>query len=244
MRIAILSDIHSNLHALEAVLEDATKRSPDKYYCLGDIIGYNASPKECLDIIRDICELVVFGNHEYAVTYPQHSGSFNPEAEKAIDYTIEKLEPGDITWLESLEPRLILDEITLAHGSFRSFDEYVTDATIARLSLEISPTRLLLVGHTHYPEGYEYDLETRSTKAMDLFGEGEAILEKDKRYLVNVGSIGQPRDGDSRASYAVYDTEESLIQIIRVKYDINEASRAIKEAGLPEFLAKRLFAGR
>ena len=244
MRIAILSDIHSNLHALEAVLKNATGRSPDKYFCLGDIVGYAAFPKECIQKIREICGEVVFGNHEYAVLYPEHAGTFNPDAQTAIEYSREKLDSDEINWLMELEPHLILDEYTLAHGSLRDFDEYVSDATIARLSLEILPNMLLLVGHTHYPEGYVYDTENRSTRAMDLFGEGEAVLDSKNKYLINVGSIGQPRDGDSRASYGIYDTESGKIELIRVNYDINAAADAIKDAGLPEYLGKRLFAGR
>lgn len=244
MRIAIVSDIHSNLHALDAVLQDADNRSVDLYHCLGDIVGYGAFPKECCDLIQEICDETVFGNHEHAVLYPKHSMSFNPDAKKAIDYTIEQLSESTIDWFHSLEPHLVLDDFTIAHGSLRNFDEYVSDATIARLSLEILQTDLLFVGHTHYPEGYQYDLDTKSARAMDLISEGEAVLEDGLRYLINVGSVGQPRDGDTRAAYGVYDTETSKIEIIRIKYNLKAAADAIIKAGLPPHLSKRLYAGR
>jgi diadenosine tetraphosphatase ApaH/serine/threonine PP2A family protein phosphatase len=134
--------------------------------------------------------------------------------------------------------------ITIAHGSIRDFDEYVSDATIARLSLEVLVTDVLFVGHTHYPEGYIFDNGNRAARAMDIYGEGSAVLNKGKKYLINAGSVGQPRDGDPRASYGLFDTETQKIELIRVEYDIKKASTAIKEAGLPEFLSQRLFAGR
>jgi len=244
MRIALLSDIHSNLTALEAVLEDAKNRSIDKFYCLGDIVGYAAHPLECVKIIRKICEKVVFGNHEYAILYPEYSRSFNEAAQQAIEYSRKCLDSDAIEWLKTLEPHMILPEITLAHGSLRDFEEYVTDVPIARMSLEIQQTMLLVVGHTHYPEGYVYDIETRTARMLDIFGEGEIILEDDKRYLMNVGSIGQPRDGDPRAAYAIFDTESKKFELIRVKYDIDKAANAILNVHLPAYLAKRLYAGR
>lgn len=244
MRIAILSDIHSNLTALESVLNDVNTRAIDKYYCLGDIVGYASHPLECLKIVREKCEKIVFGNHEYAILYPEYSKSFNHAAQAAIDYSRKHLDSESIEWLKTLEPHLILSEMTLAHGSLRDFEEYVTDATIARMSLEIQQTQLLVVGHTHYPEGYIYDIESRSARMLDFYGEGELTLEDGKRYLMNVGSVGQPRDGDPRAAYAIYDTEAKKFELIRVKYDIEKAANAILNAHLPDFLAKRLYAGR
>lgn len=244
MRIGILSDIHSNLHALNAVLQDADKRSLDLYLCLGDIVGYGAFPQECCDLIREKCKHTVFGNHEYAVLYPEETMSFNPDAKKAIDYTSDNLNDDTYEWFESLEPHLVLDGYSIAHGSLRNFDEYVSDATIARMSLEILQTDILFVGHTHYPEGYRFDLETKSVRSMDLIGEGEAILERGYRYLINVGSIGQPRDGDTRAAYGIYDTDNSKMEILRIKYSVKAAASAIIKAGLPEKISKRLYAGR
>ncbi|MFH1514368.1 MAG: metallophosphoesterase family protein [bacterium] len=244
MLIAVISDIHSNLHALDAVLQDADNRNPDKLYCLGDIVGYGAFPKQCVDLISEKCDEVVFGNHEYALLYPEHTNRFNQHANKAIKYAIEQMSENAVDWLRQLEPHLVLDDITIAHGSIRSFDEYVSDATIARLTLEVIQTNVIFVGHTHYPEGYEFDLESKSARSMDLIGEGEAVLEPGFRYLINVGSVGQPRDGDARASYGMYNTESKKVELIRVKYNIKAAAVAIKEAGLPDYLGDRLFAGR
>lgn len=244
MRISLISDIHSNLSAFEAVLDHASKQTIDKYYCLGDIIGYAANPLECVEIVREKFEKVVFGNHEYAALYPEHSRTFNQAAQQAIQFTINSLKADDFDWLKKLEPVIILPEMTITHGSLRDFEEYVTDATTARMSLEIQKTSLLFVGHTHYPEGYVYDLETRAARVLDLFVEGEMIFEKDKKYLINVGSVGQPRDGDPRASYGIYDTETARFELIRVKYDIDKAANAIRNHHLPDYLAKRLYAGR
>jgi len=244
MRIAIISDIHSNLPALEAVLENLKSRSIDKYYCLGDIIGYAAQPKECLKIMREIVDETVFGNHEYAILYPEHIRTFNSSAREGIEYSRKSLGDDDMEWLRTLQPHMILPPLTISHGSLRDFEEYVVDATIARLSLEMQKTNLLVIGHTHYPEGYIYDVETRTARSMDLFVEGEVILESGKRYLLNAGSVGQPRDGDPRACYCIFDTATFKFELIRVEYDIDKAANTIIEAHLPEMLARRLYAGR
>jgi len=244
MRIAFISDIHSNLPALEAVLEDVKPRSIDKYYCLGDIIGYAAQPGECLKIMREIADEAVFGNHEYALLYPEHSKTFNSSARAGIEYSRKSLDADSMEWLRTLQPHMILPPLTISHGSLRDFEEYVTDATIARLSLETQKTNLLVIGHTHYPEGYVYDVEARAARSMDLFVEGEVILEPGKRYLLNAGSVGQPRDGDPRACYCIFDTDSFKFELIRVVYDIDKAAKTIVEAHLPDILARRLFAGR
>jgi diadenosine tetraphosphatase ApaH/serine/threonine PP2A family protein phosphatase len=244
MHIVFISDIHSNLAALEAVLGHLKTRSIDKYYCLGDIVGYAANPKECLDIIREIATETVFGNHEYAIIYPEHTKTFNSAAKAGIEYTRKNLSLDDIEWIRSLQPHMILPPFTIAHGSLRDFEEYVTDSTIARLSLEVQQTNLLFIGHTHYPEGYVYEVGARSARTMDLFVEGEVTLESGKKYLFNVGSVGQPRDGDPRACCCILDTDSLILELIRVEYDIKKAADAIDKAGLPELLGRRLYAGR
>ena len=244
MRIAILSDIHSNLHALEAVMADAGEKSVDTYYCLGDIIGYCASPKACLEIIREKCEKVVFGNHDYVVMYPGVAASFNPYAKEALDYALSALDDDDKEYIKALEPHLVLDGLTIAHGSLLDFNEYVTDAEIAAFSLDALSNRVLFVGHTHKPGGWSLDIESGEIKKLELKVEGQVTLTDDKKYLINAGSVGQPRDRDVRAAYVIYDTETSVVDLIRVEYDNRAAARAIIKIELPVSLAKRLKKGK
>ena len=244
MRIAILSDIHSNQHAFEAVLADAKEKAPDTYYCLGDIVGYGAFPRKCLEIAKATFEKIVYGNHEQAITYPGVAGNFSPAAQSAIKYTDSALDKPDKEFIKKLEPYLVLDGLTIAHGSLRDYNEYVRDCDIAGYSLARLTTKVLFVGHTHIPEGYSFDIDSTETHAIDLSIEGQVELSGNMKYLINAGSVGQPRDGDTRAAYVIYDTETFKLDLIRVKYDNLAASRAIRKAFLPESLAKRLLTGK
>jgi predicted phosphodiesterase len=244
MRIAILSDIHSNQHAFEAVLADAREKSVDKFYCLGDIVGYGAFPRKCLEIARATFEKIVHGNHEQAITYPGVAGTFSPAAQSAIKYADSALDKLDKDFIKSLEPHLILDGLTIAHGSLRDFNEYVHDADIAGYSLARLTNKVLFIGHTHVPGGYSFDIESGITQPMELSHEGQVELSGNMKYLINAGSVGQPRDGDPRAAYVIYNTETFVVDLIRVKYDNLAASRAIRKSFLPESLAKRLLTGK
>lgn len=244
MKIAILSDIHSNQHAFEAVLADAKEKAIDKYYCCGDIVGYGAFPKKCLEMARATFDKIVYGNHEQAITYPGVAGNFSPAAQSAIKYTDASLDKSDKDFIKTLEPSLVLEGLTIAHGSLRDYNEYVRDTEVAGYNLARLTTKVLFVGHTHIPEGYAFDPNTTETHAIDLAIEGSVDLSDNRKYLINVGSVGQPRDGDVRAAYVIYDTETHKLDLIRVKYDNMAASRAIRKAGLSESLAKRLLTGR
>ena len=244
MRIATLSDIHANLHALEAVLADSRGKSVDKYYCLGDIVGYGASPKKCLAIVRETCEKIVFGNHDNAIIYPGLADSFNPAARKGVEYAWSSLDLPEREFFKTLEPSMNLDGLTIAHGSLRDFNEYVRDVETAAYSLEALSTKVLFVGHTHVPNAFSFDIETRTTQQLEFAIEGQLELSGNMKYLINAGSVGQPRDGDPRAAYLIYDTDAGKVDLIRVNYDIKGASLAIRKAGLSESLAKRLLTGK
>jgi predicted phosphodiesterase len=244
MRIAILSDIHSNQHALEAVLADAREKSPDTFYCLGDIVGYGAFPRKCLEIVRQTCEKVVFGNHDYAITYPGFAATFNTAAQKAIKYAQSALESSERDFIKTLQPHMVLDNFTIAHGSLRDFNEYVSDSEIAQASLNMLTNKVLFVGHTHVPGGYTQEPEPGEVSAIAFSVEGTIELSGNLKYLINVGSVGQPRDGVPKAAYAIYDTDAQKVDIIRVTYDNKAASKAVGKAFLPDTLAKRLLTGK
>ncbi|HYE77125.1 MAG TPA: metallophosphoesterase family protein, partial [bacterium] len=247
MRIGFVSDIHSNKEALDAALAELDSMGIDRLYCMGDIVGYGAEPNYCADVIRERAQAVVMGNHDYAVLHLEYAQHFNPYARAAAEWTAEQLSAANLAFLMGLETTQIREEVTLVHGSLRgggNFEEYVQEVPQAKKSFEELKTRLVFVGHTHYPEVYIFDPESRQARHTGLYNSGFMYLDEGKQYFVNIGSTGQPRDGDARSSCCLYDTEEGTIEIIRVAYDIDAAAQKIIAAQLPEFLAQRLYVGR
>lgn len=247
MRIGFVSDIHSNRAALDAALAELDSYGIDRLYCMGDIVGYGPEPNYCLDVIRERASGVVMGNHDYAVLHLEYADHFNPYAKAAAQWTAEQLSAQNMAFLMGLETVQVHEEVTLVHGSLRgggNFEEYVQEVPQARKSFEELTTKLVFVGHTHYPEVYVFDPETKQARHSGLYSSGFLFLDEDKQYFVNIGSTGQPRDGDARSSCCLYDSSEGTIEIIRVAYDIDDTAQKIIEAGLPEFLAQRLYAGR
>lgn len=249
MRIAIISDIHGNLEALEAVLNHADREGFDRLVCLGDVVGYGANPCECVDLVRervsqdDGQELVVKGNHDDAA-----SGGgdeyFNDQAQRAIRWTAEQLSDETLAWLRELKMVFsYTPDYFLVHASPHEPESwhYVVNMGDALSAFDSFTERVAFIGHSHVPffvsreEGDE-QIQIHQTEVVRL--------ENGSRYLTNVGSVGQPRDGDPRACYVFYDVEAGSIQRFRVEYDVEAASRKILEAGLPEFLALRLHKGR
>jgi diadenosine tetraphosphatase ApaH/serine/threonine PP2A family protein phosphatase len=240
MRIAILSDIHSNLPALEAVL--AALGELDACWHLGDVVGYGPHPDEVVGRLREIGAVGVRGNHDAATLGELDIEWFNPDARRAIEWTARRISPATRAWLEALPERLVLDEMTLVHGSARDpIAEYVTSVPSARASFAAFATPYLLHGHTHVPVAWR-----------DGGGELEALGPSDgselqldhRRLLLNPGSVGQPRDGDPRASALVLDTEASRVSWHRVRYPIAAVQADIRSAGLPGWLADRLAWGQ
>jgi diadenosine tetraphosphatase ApaH/serine/threonine PP2A family protein phosphatase len=239
VRVAVISDIHANWPALEAVLADLSDQPPvDEVLCLGDVVGYGAEPVRCLDHVRAEGWLALCGNHDRACVDPDVLGWFNDDAAQSIHWTIEQLGPGRIAWLEALPEESDHDAALLVHASPRSpLYEYVLDLHSAAANLEELGDRLCFHGHTHVPGVFrhigrgvehEYDIGT-----MRIAGPA----------LVNPGSVGQPRDRDPDASYGVWEVEASTFEFRRVPYDRAAAQRSILEAGLPARFAYRLDSG-
>lgn len=240
MRYAIIGDIHGNLEALEAVLHDAEGQEADEVLCLGDVVGYGADPEECLVRVTDRCASIVGGNHDFAATGRSSLEYFNPYARRAIEWTTEQLSPGSLKLIDALELTVNVNGFSLVHSSFfapERFD-YVFAPSQARVCFRKQESSLAFFGHTHLPVAF------LNTEPVTYSLGPELRINPGVKTLVNVGSVGQPRDEDARACYAVYDTDELLVRIRRVSYDIEQAARKITQAGLPSILAERLFLGR
>lgn len=240
MRYAIFGDIHANLEALEAVLADAADKGCTDYVCLGDIVGYNANPVECLNRVRDMDCPTVKGNHDEEAILNTSLEGLNPLAQKAMQWTREQLNEVDSKWLGDLKMVRQVRDFTVVHSSLDTPTNwtYVTNKFDAMASLSYQFTQLCFYGHTHTPVIY------RKGDSVEGIEASEISLEMGQKYFVNTGSVGQPRDGDWRASYATYDDQEKVVQIHRLEYDIQTAQKKIIDAGLPEMLAHRLALGK
>ena len=239
MRSAILGDIHANLHALEAVLADAREYGCTEFLCLGDVVGYNAYPSECVEIVRSLPGVCVLGNHDEAAGVEGSLSHFSPLASTSLEWTRCQLSPEQKKWLVALRPVRQIRKSTLVHATLDSPTSwaYVRSSLTAELSFACQRTPMAFFGHTHVP-------------GIFVQGGGEVLLSEegikipvDKKVFINAGSIGQPRDGDWRAAYMIYDEEEGGLWLRRVEYDVEAARQAVLNAGLPEKLANRLFQG-
>lgn len=243
MRYALFGDIHANLEALEVVMAEYEKEGVDKYICLGDIVGYGANPKECLDWVREVCKdnLVVAGNHDHAICGKLNIDFFNSYARQAVLWTREQLAEDDIEYLRSLELVHKLDDVlTIVHGTlnFPEMFDYITTSYDAHLTLELLDTPVCFLGHSHVPVTFFQG------PTVTFSMEPEVDIRPDRKTLVNIGSVGQPRDENPKAAYALYDTELQKVWVRRIDYDIEKAGKKIIAAGLPEILAERLRYGR
>ncbi len=239
MRALILSDIHSNLEALNSTLDDALHRGGfDAIWCLGDVVGYGPDPGLCISAIRKYDLLAVAGNHDYAAVGKSSAEDFNYAAKAAIQWTPSQLSADDVQFLAGLPTVITVEPFTLVHGSLRDhINEYLLEEEAALATLELARTPFCLIGHSHLPfichenEGSPQFLE---------FVEEEIFFLGDERLIINPGCVGQPRDRDPRPSYAVYDSVAQTIQRRRVSYNIRETQAKIRNAKLPEYLAERL----
>ncbi len=240
MRFAIFSDIHANLEALEAVLADARQRKCTHFVCLGDVVGYNANPHECLERVRELDCPTVKGNHDEQASISRFPTDFNQLAERAIKWTRDKLTEKDKQWLRDLPFQKQVRDFTIVHATLDTPEQwgYVFNNLDAAASFTYQHTTICFFGHTHVPMVFIRDEGVRR-ELID-----HVRIEPAKKYFINVGSVGQPRDGNWRAAYCVYDVENNLVQQIRVKYDLATAQKKVIEAGLPRPLAERLAMGR
>lgn len=241
--MALLSDIHSNLEALCAVIDDAGGREAiDEVWCLGDMVGYGPDPNACLDVLLGMEHVMVAGNHDLAAVGRLSLAEFNPYAAAACRWTGGQLTPAHRETLAALPLREERGPFTLVHGSPRNPAwEYVTSARQAMACLEDVDTPCCLVGHTHLSMVFRL---TDGGMAGERARPGQVVSLAGERLVLNPGGVGQPRDGDPRACYAIYDTDEESVEFRRVPYDIGATQRKMREAGLPGYLAERLTYGR
>lgn len=241
MRILVFSDIHANLTALEAVLTNAG--DVDAAWCLGDLVGYGPDPNECIERIRALPNLIcILGNHDAATLKKIDSAMFNPEARNAIHWTQNNLKAENINFLSNLPEIVIYDDITLVHGSPRQpIWEYLLDVYNATTSFKYFDTPHCFVGHTHIPILY-HQADNRDSAKL-FVPKPDTKLTLQPRMILNPGSVGQPRDRDPRASYAMYDDQTKSWEFYRIEYDIQAVQRRMEAAILSPRHIQRLSAG-
>ena len=243
MRVAVLSDVHGNRHALEAVLEDVAGADVAELWCLGDVVGYGADPNDCVDLVRERCALSLAGNHDLAVTGHLSLDDFSRGAALAAKWTTEVLAPERVEWLAGLKASGTRGGAGLYHGSPRDpVWEYVISSLLADLCLDVAPERVCIVGHSHVALAFRRE-EGKTAIGERCYAGDDADLAEG-RWLLNPGSVGQPRDGDPRAAWLLLDLEARRCEWKRVRYDVAGAAKAIRAARLPESLAERLEYGQ
>jgi predicted phosphodiesterase len=240
LRYAILSDIHANIDALETVLESIQDEGVDRYLCLGDIVGYGAKPAECLERVQSLECITVAGNHDFAALGKIEIDYFNVYAKEATLWTRENLTEEGREYLLGLPLVEHLDGFTIVHGTLYSPElfDYVQTSYDAYLSMSQMKGDVCFVGHSHIPVTFI------QKRFITYSFAGEITVEPGEKLLVNVGSVGQPRDNNPKAAYAIFDTEARKIWIRRIAYDVDAAAARIREAELPEILGERLKVGR
>ena len=240
MRVAVISDVHGNYHALEAVLKEIDAARVDAVWCLGDTVGYGPRPNECCDLVRDRAGHCLVGNHDLVVLGELTVSEFNDEAAAAAIWTAEVLTPESRAFLASLKPFGEVEGVDLFHASARDpVWEYVLTEEAARATLELSSAQLVLVGHSHVALAISAD----DGRVDGGPARGGSKINLDGRRLLNPGSVGQPRDGDPRAAWVLLDLEERFAEFHRVPYSIERTQAEMRERGLPQALAVRLERG-
>ena len=250
MLIGILSDPHANLPAVETVLADVDRTKPEMLICLGDFVGYGANPNEVVDALKDRCDMSLVGNHDLAALEAIDIADFNVHAATSARWTSEQLTTGTREFLESLNPRGSIAGLELAHASMRDpIWEYVLDSTTAAGSFSEAEFDIGFVGHTHVPAIFTlnddtvHGLRVISERGSDATRTFSGPNNSDVRLLLNPGGVGQPRDGDPRASWMILDDETKEFTYRRLEYPVEPAQKAIRAAGLPGVLADRLSEG-
>ncbi|MCK4352138.1 metallophosphoesterase family protein [candidate division WOR-3 bacterium] len=259
MLYGIISDIHSNLEALQVVVDELEKREIKNVICLGDIVGYGANPNECCNIVKELSQLVILGNHDAGSTGLTNFSYFNWVAKRACIWTSQVVTPENREWLKSLPFTLELNKDLFVHASPSKPEawKYVLSFDDAISEFQSFKNSVCFVGHSHVPVTFVEKGSSAKGARLPSVGQGCASgtkygliqdskfkLEPNYRYIINSGSIGQPRDADPRVSFAIYDNKKKEVEIIRLAYDIKTAQQKILDVKLPEFLASRLALGR
>ncbi|MCU0494966.1 MAG: metallophosphatase family protein [Chloroflexaceae bacterium] len=240
MRILIVSDIHSNIVAFEAVLAAADQF--DDVWCLGDIIGYGPAPNDCVEMIRPRANEIIIGNHDLACLGKVDLDDFNPDARRANEWNGRQLKDTNRSWLERLNPRKQIDErFTIAHGSPREpVWEYLLTCDEALENGAYFDTQVCFIGHSHVQLFFRLASDGHCTRTRPHSGDVLDLNTPGERFIINPGSVGQPRDYDRRAAYAILDTDAGLLEFHRVEYDIQKTQQQMREAKLPFQLVRRL----
>ncbi len=232
MRVAIISDIHSNLEALEKAIEIIEKKNIDEIICLGDLVGYGASPNECVELTRRRARHVLLGNHDQAAFDLSQTEHFNRHARTAAFWTNQTLTQGNLEYLQALPFQCTLDELMFVHASPKEPEQwhYIFSAFEAKSNFEFFQTGVCFIGHTHIPGIFPEDMKTQK-------------IQRGSRYIINVGSVGQPRDGNWKLSFGIFDTNTWTYEMVRSEYNVQSAADRILASELPRFLAERLLSG-
>jgi predicted phosphodiesterase len=240
MRVAVISDVHANFHALEAVLEQIDAEDVDAIWCLGDVVGYGPLPNECCDTVRRRCDVCLVGNHDLVALGQINVSDFNDEAAAAATWTAQQLTDDSRTFLESLQPSGAADGVELFHASARDpVWEYILTEEAAQATLELTNAPVVLVGHSHVALA----ITTMDSGVTGGLAPGGTDVQLDGRWLLNPGSVGQPRDGDPNAAWLLLDLDRMFAAFQRVPYSIEETQNEMRERGLPRMLAARLARG-
>ena len=242
MKYGFFSDVHANLEALKACIIDFRAEKLDKLFFLGDAVGYGPNPDECVKLIDDVAEVKLMGNHDYAALGLMETEYFNQYAAASMGWTKDSISQKTIEIMSDFELTHEIDDILLVHSSPREPENwhYILDMEDAEENFDYFKQRICLLGHTHRP----YIVFRSETGDAALSKETEETLKDDYRYLINIGSVGQPRDGDPRSCYLIYDNETGIVKLKRVQYDVKRTQKVMAEIGLPEYLIDRLAVGR
>jgi len=243
LKYAIFGDIHGNLDALQTCVEHMREEGVEAYVCLGDIIGYGAQPSECIEVVRGLTDISIAGNHEYAVVGKMSLEFFNAYAREAVEWTQNQLSEEETEFLRNLPLVERMGSFTVVHSTLHAPEAfgYIETLYSANMSLSLLDDQVCFVGHSHIPISFVLDQDEQTTTySMDE----EIVLSPHHKALINVGSVGQPRDENPKAAYATYDPEEGLVNIHRLDYDVESAAQKIRDAGLPDVLSSRLLIGR
>jgi predicted phosphodiesterase len=242
MKYAVISDIHSNFSALEQVLHSIHQHDCDRVICLGDIVGYGPQPNECLDLIRDIADVVIVGNHDFAAAGLTDVRAFNMYARLAAEWTSNELSNEHITYIKSLDLYHAEKNLYFVHASPCSPASwnYIFSLISAKKNFDCFDTKLCFIGHSHIPVIFQ----RHGLKGISIVHKHQLECMPDERYIVNVGSVGQPRDDNPKASFGVYDDTTRIYELIRTSYDISQTQTLMKSNNLPEYLIQRLSFGR
>ncbi|MDD5773225.1 MAG: metallophosphoesterase family protein [bacterium] len=244
MRYGIFSDVHSNLEALNRVLEDSKKENIDNFICLGDLVGYGANPNECVELIRALKPVIVAGNHDCAVVNRIDTSGFNKWGSEAVLWTQKIIKPDNVSFLNGLKLMQDHNDFTLVHASPYFPEKWfyvITVEDIIRCFLNFK-NWICFVGHSHRP--FIFELNPNNLYNSNIFLSGEVVLKKEMRYVISAGSVGQPRDGNNKTCYFVFDSESKKIKLTRLEYNYELTQKKILDAGLPGFLAERLAKGK